>query len=195
MPCITKISQDLGFDCLNPPSQGIEKNALLVNSEDIDRTASTVTNGVLNVVLKPESEGYLITGVKQINNFNYNVEVADDSLTKVNHQFVGRIYNLTPEAKEQINAFINGANVVMIVENKAKGADNLDAFEVLGYNNGLEISEGVKNSTENDGAFVLTLSSNPLALEPKVPYTFLDMDYDTTKAAFDNKLSTITAGV
>jgi len=193
MSCIKKISADLLFDCANPPSQGIETNALIVNSEDIDRTASTVdTDGKINVVLKEETEGFLIQGIKQINSFNYELEVNDDSLNKVIHRYVGRIYNLTPTAKDQINAFIDGANVVVIVQNKAKGIDNLDAFEVLGYENGLEISEGTKNSQENDGAFTLTLASNPLSLEPRVPLTYLDTDYDTTLTAFENKLSTVT---
>lgn len=188
MPCIKDIEKDFLFDCDNLPSAGIEKNVLLVNRQDIDLTASSVTGGVVDVVLKAGTTGFLIEGIKQINSYNYEVTVNTDSLNRVTHTFIGRIYSLTPENKKQINAFINGANVVAIVENLAKGVDQKDAFEVLGWENGLEIAEGVKNSLENDGAFVLTLASNEQTLESKAPLTFLDVDYPTTKTKFDNKL-------
>lgn len=193
MSCIGELNKDLLFDCANPPSQGIETNVVLINSKDIDRTLSTTdADGNINIVLKAEKTGFFIEGIKQINSFNYEVEVNDDSLNKVIHRFIGRIYDLSPANKDQINAFIDGANVVAVVENKAKGADNKNAFEVLGYDNGLELSEGGKNSAENDGAFTLNLASNPLALEARVPKTFLDTDFDTSKTAFENKFSTIT---
>lgn len=188
MPCITDINKDLLFDCDNLPSAGIEKNVLLVNRQDINYTTSPVTGGVVDVNLKPGTEGFMIEGIKQINSYNYEVTVNTDSLNRVTHSFIGRIYDLSPENKAQINAFVNGANVVAIVENLAKGADQLNAFEVLGFENGLEISEGAKNSLENDGAFVLTLSSNEQTLESKVPLTFLDTDFATTKTKFENKL-------
>lgn len=187
MACITKIDKDLLFDCDNLPSAGIEKRVVLINREDIDKIASTVTDGVVDINLLAGSTGYIIEGIKQINSYNYEVSVNTDSLNRVTHTFIGRVYDLTPENKAQINAFINGGNVVAVVENLAKGAGNTSAFEVLGWENGLEISEGVKNSLENDGAFVLTLASNEQTLESRVPLTFLDTDYATSKTKFDNK--------
>ena len=187
MACITKIDKDLLFDCDNLPSAGIEKRVVLINREDIDRTASTVSGGVVDINLLPGSTGYIIEGIKQINSYNYEVSVNTDSLNRVTHTFIGRVYDLTPENKAQINAFIDGGNVVAVVENLAKGANQESAFEVLGWQNGLEISEGVKNSLENDGAFVLTLASNEQTLESRVPLTFLDTDYPTSKTKFDNK--------
>ena len=188
MPCITDINKNFLFDCDNLPSAGIERNVLLVNRKDVDLTASPVSGGVVDVTLKAGATGYMIEGIKQINSFNYEVTVNTDSLNRVTHTFIGRIYDLSAENKQQINAFINGANVIAIVENLSKGANNESAFEVLGWENGLEIAEGVKNSLENDGAFVLTLASNEQTLESKAPLTFLDTDYDTTKTKFDNKL-------
>lgn len=187
MPCITNIDKDFLFDCDNLPSAGIERDVVLINRSDIDRTASTVSGGVVDIVLNSGATGYKIEGVKQINSYNYEVVVNDDSLNRVTHSFLGRIYDLSPDGKAQLNAFVNGANVIAVIENKAKGANQLSAFEVLGWENGLEISEGTKNSLENDGAFVLTLASNELTPESKVPLTFLDTDYATSKTKFDNK--------
>jgi hypothetical protein len=192
MSCITKIATDVLFDCSNPPATGIETRVVLINRDDIDRTASTVdVNGNQDIELVTGTKGYILEGVKQINSYNATVNVADDQLNKVTHAFVGRIYNITKETRAFINALINGANLVAVVEKKAKGGSSLYAYQILGWDCGLTITEGVENSAENDGAFVFTLASSPLALEPRMPLTYLDTNYATSKAKFDNAFTAI----
>ena len=190
MSCITDITKDLLVDC--NASQGIEVNAVLINSEDIDRTASTITDKVVNINLKSGTKGFKLEGIKQINSYLSEIEVNEDSLNKFNHQFNGRIYDLSAENREEIDALGSGANLVVVVEKKYKGASNESAFVVLGFQNGLEISEGVENSAENDGVFTFSVASNPLALEPKSPLIYFDTDYDTSKTAFDNSFDNTT---
>lgn len=192
MSCITKIANDVLFDCVNAPASGIETRVVLINREDIDRTASTVdVNGNQDIELVTGTTGYILEGVKQINSYNATVNVADDQLNKVTHAFVGRVYNITKETRAFINSLINGANLVAVIEKKAKGASSVSAYQILGWDCGLTITEGVENSAENDGAFVFTLASSPLALEPRMPLTYLDTDYATSKAKFDNAFTAI----
>jgi hypothetical protein len=187
MSCITKIASSVLFDCTNPPSQGIETRIVLINRDDIDRAASVAAlDGTQDIELLADTTGYVLEGIKQINSYNATVNVADDQLNKVTHAFVGRVYNISTETRAFINSLISGANLVAVVEKKAKGTLNKYAYQILGWDTGLELSEGVENSAENDGAFVFTLSSSPLALEPRMPLTFFDTDYATSKAKFDN---------
>lgn len=184
MSCITKITQDILVDC--NASQGIEVNAVLINSADIDRVASVVTGKSVNINLKSGTTGYKIEGIKQINSYNSTVTVNDASLNKFTHSFLGRIYDLSATTRAEIDAIGSGSNLVVVIEKKYKGTANASAFVVLGWQNGVEISEGVENSAENDGVFTFTLASNPLALEPKSPLIYFDTDYATSKTAFDN---------
>lgn len=187
MSCITKIANNILLDCDNPASQGIETDVVLINREDIDRALSVVAvDGTIDIELKANTTGYKLEGVKQINSYNATATIDDASLNKVAHAFSGRVYNISTETRAFINSLINGANLVAVVEKKAKGANDKFAFQVLGWNCGLELTEGVENSAENDGAFVFTIASSPLALEPKMPLTFFDTNYATSKTKFDN---------
>ena len=192
MACITKIAANLLFDCETPPAQGLETTVILINRADINRTLSEeATDGTQDIELVAGTTGYKLEGVKQLNSYNATLEVADDKLTKVVHSFVGRIFNITPETRTFIQALINGGNVVAVVEKLAKGALNANAYQILGWQNGLEISEGVENSAENDGAFTFVLSSPSLAREPRMPLIYKDTDYATSKAKFDNAFTAI----
>lgn len=189
MSCITNISKDLLVDC--NASQGIEVNVVIGNSADIDRTATTVTGKVVNLQLKTGTTAYKLEGIKQLNSYSSTVEVNDASLNKHTHSFSGRIFDLSADDRAQIDALASGANLFAVVEKKYKGTDNESAFVILGLQNGLELTEGVENSAENDGVFTFTLASNPLALEPKSPSIFFDTDYATSKTAFDNAFSAV----
>ena len=187
MSCITKIASNILLDCDNAPSQGIETRVVLINRADINRsTFATAVDGSVDFDLNVLTTGYLLEGVKQINSYNATVTIDDATVNKVAHAFVGRIYNISTASRTFINSLINGANLVAVVEKLAKGEDDEFAYQVLGYHNGLYLSEGVENSAENDGAFTFTLASSPLALEPRMPYTFLDTNYATSKTKFDN---------
>ena len=190
MSCISELTKDILVDC--DASQGIETNVVLINSKDLDRTASTVTGKEVVINLKSGTKGFKLEGIKQINSYRSTPEINDDSLNKFNHEFDGRIYDLSAETRVEIDALGNGANLIAVVEKKYKGTDNESAFVVLGFQNGLELSEGAENSAENDGAFTFTLASNPLALEPKSPLIYFDTDYDTSLTAFENAFDNTT---
>lgn len=188
--CVELISADLAFDCDNKDIQGIETNVVLINRDDIDYATTTydpVSNTITNLQLQSGKTGYLLQGVKQLNSFLSEVVVNDDSLNKVRHSFLGRVYNLTAANRAQVDALMTGVGIVAVVEKKWKGAGNTSAFVVLGLGTGMEISEGSENSSENDGAFVFTLASADVSLESNGPRVLLETDYATTKTAFDAK--------
>ena len=190
--CIGNLTKNYEIDCVNPPIAGIETQVVLINRADIDFAATTFdpNNSLLitNLELQAGKTGYLFEGIKQVNFKNFDAVPSDTTLTKFTHGFTGTIYDLSVEGKQGVQELAN-ATVIAVVENKWKGTDSADAFEILGFGSGLFLSSGTQNSNENEGAFLLTISTLDIALEPTVPHTLLETDYATTKAAFDNRFS------
>lgn len=191
--CTGKITADFVLDCDFLPIGGLTTNALLINAEDIDRTATTIsgTNRLLmtNLALKAGKTGFLFTGVKQTNSKSYALVPKDTNVDKFSHTFKGSVFNPSVANKLQVANLALGAKYVVVIEQLWKGQDNEDAFEVLGYQTGLILTEVTNGSTENDNTILLTLSSQEGYEEPSLPHNLLETDYATTSIAFTNKFA------
>lgn len=193
MACDGLLTSDILFDCDNAPKGGIEVDVLLVNREDIDIDAVTfdASNKLLmtNFQLKSGKTGYLLQGVKQIQSAAAELVKKETSVDAFKHIFNGVILNFSAANKLEIQSMAEGASIVAIIELKWKGASNADAFQVLGYDAGLELNTLAWNTNENDGTVSIELSSVDGFEEPKMVMTLLETDYATTKTAFDAKFA------
>lgn len=191
MACEGLITADILFDCDNAPVGGIETDVLLFNVEDIDVSSLTYspTNKILltNFQLKSGKTGFLLQGVKQVNGANTELVKKEFGPDKHKHVFSGVIFNPSAANKLQATSLSEGSKYVVIIERKWKGADNEDAFIVLGLKSGLELQTMVWNTKENDGTIQFTLESTEGFEEPTLDLTLLETDYATTKVAFDAK--------
>lgn len=193
MNCLTDLlSADITNDCDHLAKAGIEADVLIIPHSQIDKTASTIdaTNRLLVTDLKltAGSTGFTLEGVKQMNAFNWEFVKGDSqTLDKFRHAFNGIINTPSAENRLQASKLAKGEPYAIVVDKKFKGADNKDAFLVLGWDSGLYVSEMTENSRENNGAIMFAMSSDDEQLENDMPRQILDVDYTTTKAAFDNK--------
>lgn len=191
MSCFTKLVTDLTVDCDNIPVAGLEVNVLLINREDIDYVSTTFDGTFKSLITSLElktgsNKGILLEGVKQINFADSEVVVSEDTFNKFKHGFAGRMIHLTKEVRSDIDNMVNYPyGFVAVVEKIWKGAASVSAFVVLGWQNGLHISEGKEATNELDGVFNFKLSSRDNALEPKNPFIVLETDYATTLTAFN----------
>ena len=189
--CTGKITADFVLDCDFLPVGGLTTNAILINFDDIDRSTTTIsgTNRLLmtNLALKATKTGYLFTGVKQTNSKSYALVPKDTNVDKFSHTFKGSIFNPSVENKLQAANLALGSKYVVVIEQLWKGENNKDAFEVLGYQSGLILTELTNGSTENDNTILITLSSLDGYEEPSLPHNLLETDYATTATAFGNK--------
>lgn len=189
--CTGALTADILFDCANAPVGGIEQNVVLINQDDIDRATTTTdaSNRILltNLQLKAGKTGYKLTGVKQSNGKAWELVKKDNAPDKFKHTFSGVIFNPSAENKEQADSLSKGAKYVVVVEQKWKGAGNVDAFEVLGLTSGLELMTMTNNSKENDNMIMFELASADGFEEVTMPKTLLDGTYSATKTVFDNK--------
>lgn len=187
--CIPAIDGNLQFDCDNRDVQGLEVNILLFNRADVDFGNSTIDGAnsklITNFQLLSGKTGYVLQGIKLLNNYLAEVVVNAESLNRWRHNLSARIFNLDKDNRKQIDLIADGANLIAIVERKWKGANNESAFVVLGWGTGMEIQQGQEASNENDGSFVFRVASDDGALEGEGAKLLLEGDYTTTKAAFD----------
>ncbi|WP_202390746.1 hypothetical protein [Flavobacterium sp. Sd200] len=187
--CTGLLTNDILFDCANAPVGGIEQNVVLINKEDIDITATTVSTAnklqITNLQLKPGKKGFKLTGVKQSNGKAWELVKKENAPDKFKHTFSGVIFTPSLENKEQADNLSQGGKYVVAIEQVWKGQGNADAFEVLGYNSGLELTTMTNSSKENDNMIMFELASADGFEETSMPKTLLHTDYATTKTVFD----------
>jgi len=193
MACDGLITADILFDCVNGAVAGLETNVVLINRNDIDFAAGTFdpANKVLmtNLQLLAEKSGFLFQGVKQVNSSAFELVKKETGADKKKHIFAGVILNLSAANKLQLENMSEGASFVAVVHKKYKGAGGIEAFDVLGYDSGLELNVATYNSNEADGTATIELSSVDGYEEPKFPPTLLVGDYAATLTLFNNKFA------
>lgn len=192
--CELKLSADIQKDCDNKPIGGIETNVVLINIDDIDRSASTfdVSNDLLitNLATASGTSGYTIEGVKQAMGASFEMVKKEETFDGYRHVFSGVILNPSVANKKSLSSIGDGGRYVAVIEKKWKGVDQADAFEVLGWDSGLVISEMNWNTKEADGIIRFVLSSEEGYEEPQMTRNVLETTYATTKTAFDNAFAT-----
>tara|TARA_R110000737_G_scaffold46886_1_gene66671 strand:+ start:856 stop:1449 length:594 start_codon:yes stop_codon:yes gene_type:complete len=192
--CEDKLSNDIAKNCDVKPIGGIEVNVVLIPFEDIDKATSTIdgTNDLLitNLATKSGTQGYFIEGIKQSQGASFELVKKEDSFDKFKHMFTGVVLTPSVANKKSLSEVSSGARYVAVVEKKWKGVTQADAFEVLGWDAGLVISEMVWNTKESDGIIKFVVASEDGFEEPYMTKNVLETDYATTKTAFDLKFAT-----
>lgn len=196
MGCLVDtLAADFVNDCDNLTVTGIESDVILIPLLDVDKTASTInaTNRMLldNLACTSGNTGFLLEGIKQLNGYNWEFVPSEETTDKYRHVFTGVI--LTPDAENRLSAskMAKGTSYLVVIHKKYKGANQEDAFLVLGWDTGLYVTEMTENSKEADAAIKFTLSSKDDSLEYDAPRLLLETDYATTLAAFVNKFATV----
>jgi hypothetical protein len=190
--CTGHLTADILFDCANAPTGGIEQNVLLINKDDIDVSATTLSTDnrlqVTQIQLKPGKTGYKLTGVKQSNGKAWELVKKENAPDKFKHTFNGVIFNPSLANKKQADNLSKGGKYIVVIEQVWKGAANADAFEVLGYHSGLELTTMTNSSKENDNMIMFELASADGFEETTMPKTYFKEAeaYGIRKALFDN---------
>lgn len=182
------ISGNIAFDCDVPMQSGTRDKAWIINLEDIDViTYNTNKMIVEEITLKVGKTAYFIDG--QNNSIMPKCSLVKLAYTDMYDHIVKMLgFDISPTVKENLEGMKSGRYVV-ITENVYKGTSGNSAFEIYGLNVGLEITilEKDPNNQDTQGAFDFTFATNKNK-EPKMPLTFFDTDYATTKALIEGLL-------
>lgn len=191
MSCFTEeLSANILVDCLNLSKAGIETDVVIIPKKYIDVAGSVLNaqNRIIidDLVLKAGKTAVKLEGVKQINGYNWEFVPSEDTIDRYRHVFSGII--MTPSAANRLSAskLAKGEQYVVVVNKKYKGANQADAFLVLGWDTGMYLTAMSENSKEVDSAIQFTLSNKDGELEDEMPRILLDTDHATTLTAFNN---------
>ena len=187
--CLEGIDGNIIADCVDMPFAGLEANVRLINRNDIDYAATTFNADktvCTSLVLKATKEAFTIVGFKKSNDAGFKLIKKDMTNDGFEHELKGVAFNRKPDTLDQINKLCKGNKIVAIVEYKHKGSTNTEAYMIYGINSGLELQEATHTANANNGTISLRLASTKDEEEPNVPCIFLDTDYATTKAAFED---------
>jgi len=192
--CDGLLTSDILFDCDNAMTGGMEVNVLLFNHKDIDKVATTFdpTNRtkMTNFALKATKTGYLLQGIKQVNALKFELVKKELGPDKFKHTFAGLILNLSSANKLRLLEMSQGGLYAVMVELKWKGAASAEAFQIAGYDSGLELMVNTWSSNENDGNVSIELSSKEGYEETRPIVSVFETSYTATATAFANKFLT-----
>lgn len=188
--CDFAIAQAISAQCDKPQVPGIRNNAWLINYKDIDMSLL-------------EREGNIITSLALLEGkYAYPVYVPGKT------PFTGTQTALTtgtyfnkftktasivvldsgPDVSQNIIDQLANGEFVFIFENKYKGTEDKNTFEIYGLENGLHATEmnNDKYSEETDGGWAVTLAEEGAT---KSGLFFFQDDIETTREAIKSMVA------
>lgn len=189
--CADELTADMIFDCADKPKRNLDGGkAVVINWDDIDRAGSTVAGATISdLVLAAGKTGFSAEWFKDLASVNSAFAPNTEDVDGFLHNFLCRIAVPSADNAERARELSQGRFIV-VVETKYKGASDAEAFKVLGWDQGLKLSEMTYNTLENSGSIPYTVATEEGDTE-SYPYNiFLETDYATSKATFDALFAT-----
>ena len=180
---------------------GVKDKAYFINYDCVDKDLSTFDpdNSLLltSLILKtvsPACYAYCVEGYNFSN--EHSVAMVKKTYQKVwDHNFIFRIFDNTPEVKLWIQQAVD-SRFIIIIENNYNKADALlgngrTVFEVLGWDQGLELNAAERNVNDEEmlGGWVLTAGTSDKIKESLPPLSYFVTDIATTRLAIDSMLA------
>lgn len=182
-----KISADALINCAQQLVGGVKDRLILINQDDIDTITYDIDNPLIvtdiTLVSSPAARAYVFEGKNNSIDASWALNKGKYA-NNYDHTVVFKIFDDSPEVRQQIEALANG-KFVAIQENNYRGANDEAAFEIKGLGVGLvlTVAKGDRSDADTQGAPDLTLATPDTYKEPKLPAFFFDTDYVTTRAA------------
>lgn len=183
-----KIAADLLIDCDYQIIPGVTDNLLLINVDDIDRTQGTdgfTLNGtnpqiIEGIFLKSTKEAYLYEGQRQsITGLSEMTPI--EQVVGYRHQIDFKVFATSPTIKAELEKLAKG-KVIAILKNNYINSTGNSAYELYGKQVGLQVTVQTRSTTENGGAFMVTLSTPENYIEGHMPNTVFLTNLATTEA-------------
>ena len=196
MSACTGITASILINCDQPLVVGTKDILYLINKDDIDsipyeNISPTGSNRLaLSINMIPSRYIYKIEGR---NNSNEPSSVLRKGryFDTYEHKISFKVFSNGTEIKSQLESMIQAGNMVAVIENNYRGPADASAFEIYGYNAGLEIVEcsRVINDNDTQGAYSIVLKTPEQQGEPHLPYSLLVSDYTATKEMLNNLIA------
>lgn len=178
------IASALAPDCSNPLVGALEVDFYLANKGDISSYTFNGSNALIieAITMAASKKFYKYTGIKNSNNAKADL-LKGKYLTNYEHTVEFLMFNVLAATKKELEALAQGL-VVAIVEYKYKGASGGGAFEILGREQGLEVSVLSRDAGNNDtqGGYSIVLKTPDVGKEGHLPAPLFITSYAATAA-------------
>lgn len=172
--------------CENPVQGGVGDGSrlTLILKEDIDGITYDVQGRITAITLVSGKSAYSFDGIKQSLKPRYERVASPSGQSVYRHTSTFVVYSYTQASKNNLQRLANGRYVAIY----ANAKQDLNAFEVLGVDVGLEVTEMIRAAQEENGTFRVTLASPENEFESKLPATLTGASYSAIKAIVDGLL-------
>lgn len=186
MAYIDELSGDILFDGADKPIKGVAGGrAVLIDFKNIDMSASTVVGATISdLVLKAGTTGYKLEWYKELASAGSEFAPNSEDIDGFTQSFLARLSTSSADHAERAKELSQGRFAV-VYESRYKGADGSEAFKVLGFQVGLELSEMTHSTNEMSGSILFTLATKEGTTEDYPFQVYSNLDYDTSKADVD----------
>jgi hypothetical protein len=180
------------FDCADKPKKGVDGGkAVAINWDDIDWAATTISGSTItDLVLKAGKSGFAVEWFGDLASANSAFAASDEDMSGYLHNFLTRIATSSAAGAERA-AELSQGRFVFALETRYKGVDNLEAFKVMGIENGVKLTEMTWSTLENSGSLLYQVSTKEGDTETYPFNIFLEgASYAVSKATFDSLFAT-----
>ncbi|HKR03464.1 MAG TPA: hypothetical protein VJY62_02430 [Bacteroidia bacterium] len=184
-----RVAAGVTLDCDNPIISGVDADLILFNRNEVD--LATVTYNTLNkliieaMAMQATKPAFKFEG-KNLSVVPKQSLVKKDFSSNIEHLIDFYVFTSTPDVKKNLESMKDG-NLGGIVLNKFTGATGNAAYEVYGWDCGLEMFILERNLGDDvtGSAYKIQLKSNPKALEPHLPRNIFITSLAASKAVVD----------
>ena len=158
--CDFALAQDIAVQCDKPQTSGLKNTGWLVNYDDIDFDNLEQAGNIVSQLALTKGRAYRVyVPGKTPFSGTQAAMVAGTYRNKFNKTASIVVLNSGPDVSENIIDQLANGRFVFIFENKFRGTDNKNTFEIYGLEQGLTASEMTndKYSEETDGGWAVTL--------------------------------------
>ncbi|TVR42398.1 MAG: hypothetical protein EA392_00385 [Cryomorphaceae bacterium] len=184
--------QDYTYNCAFPEAGGADEELLLIQHNDIDRTAgqngftfNTTNPTIIEAIgIKVGKQAFAFKG-KRNPNAVMSEPVEQDFSSGFQHGLMFNLYEVSPATVEILKS-LQQNKVMGILKTNQRNSTGNNIFKVVGRAVGLYLVEGTYNSAENQGVVQVTLQPQGDLLEPNFMEFLFDTDIPTTVALYES---------
>jgi hypothetical protein len=188
------ITQGAAYDCANPIQSGVKAKVTLIDKDNIvSKTEGANSSVITDLTLASTTQGFLYEGFRQSHDAQVEL-VAQTFTVGYDHIVNFQVFDISSDQKVNLEKLAL-SKVVAVIENMNVVGNADSVFEVYGFDAGLEVVllTRLARDLETGGSFTVNLkTSDNEGKEAKLPLSFWDTDYATTKAKVDALLTPAT---
>lgn len=181
------------LDCNNILQAGVgDSSRLVLILKDDVSSYTTDSNGVITAItLYSGKSAFSFDGIKQSLKPKFERAAAPSGQSVYKHTVTFFYFEYSQTAKNNLARMANGRYIAIY----ANAKQDVNSYEVLGSDVGLEMTECMRAPQENGGAISVTLASPEGEFESRPPRTILSTDFAGTKTLIEGYIFLPTIGV